>query len=80
MVYRSRMEIQAAILHAAASGSAKTRIMYRAGLASAQLTSYLNDLVSMGFVEYNATSKVYRTAKKGNEFLQSYRQLTVFIE
>src|SRR5688572_10309993 len=80
MAYRSRMEIQAAMLEAAIGGSSKTRVMYGAGLSYFQMSSYLKELEAMGLVEYDKLSRQYRTSQKGKDFLKSFRQLTVFID
>jgi predicted transcriptional regulator len=80
MVYRSRIEIQAVILEAAIGGVAKTRVMYTAELSYFQMASHLKELIVTGMLEYDGLSKLYTTTAKGNDFLCSYRQLTVLIE
>jgi predicted transcriptional regulator len=79
MVYRSRIEIQAVILEAAIRGAAKIRVMYTAELSYFQMVPYLKELIVADMLEYDGLSKLYTTTAKGNDFLRSYRQLTVLI-
>ncbi|MGI0037967.1 MAG: winged helix-turn-helix domain-containing protein [Nitrososphaera sp.] len=79
MAYRSRIEIQASVLEAAIGGAAKTRVMYSAELSYFQMSSYLEELVGTGLMDSAEASKLYATTQKGNDFLRSYRQLTVLI-
>ena len=72
---RDRHDIVAEILKTARGGKIKTHIMYKAKLSYSQINEYLNLLVKKGFLE-NMTIKrkrqtitIYRTTKKGIEFL-----------
>jgi predicted transcriptional regulator len=72
---RDRHDIVAEILKTAKGGRIKTHIMYKAKLSYSQINEYLNLLVEKGFLE-NMTVKrkrqtitMYRTTKKGMEFL-----------
>lgn len=80
MPYRSRMHIQAEILEAAATGTSKTRIMYRAALSYFQVSSYLKELVEMGFLQYDSSDARYNTTSKGQDFLLSFRRLSDLVE
>ncbi|MFQ6073735.1 MAG: winged helix-turn-helix domain-containing protein [Candidatus Bathyarchaeia archaeon] len=72
---RDRHDIVAEILKTAKGGKIKTHIMYKAKLSYSQINEYLNLLIKKGFLE-NMTIKrkrqtvtMYRTTKKGIEFL-----------
>ena len=57
----------------------KTHIMYRANLSHAQLNSYLNRLLEMGFLAVvedptDARSR-YKVTQKGLQFLKDYARL-----
>jgi len=73
---RDRHDIVAEILKTARGGKIKTHIMYKAKLSYSQINEYLHLLVNKGFLE-NMTVKrkrqtitMYRTTKKGMEFLE----------
>jgi len=73
---RDRHDIVAEILHHAMGGKIKTHIMYKAKLSYYQIQEYLPLLMEKGFLE-NTTikqkrkiTKIYRTTKKGIEFLE----------
>lgn len=76
MKYRSRSDIITDILRVAIDGNTKTKIMYSAFLSFAQLKDYLSTLQENGLLEYNAVERVYKTTRKGAEFLKSNDQLT----
>lgn len=80
MVYRSRDEIQAGILEAANRGAIKTRIMYAAAISHLQTSSYLQNLLEIGLIEYDSSIRCYRTTPKGIEFLKSFEQLKELID
>jgi len=72
---RDRHDIVAEILNYAKGGKIKTHIMYKAKLSYSQINEYLNLLIEKGFMESmtikrrTQTHKMYRTTKKGIEFL-----------
>ena len=72
---RDRHDIVAEILKTAIGGKIKTHIMYKAKLSYSQINEYLNLLIKKGFLENMAikrkrrTVTMYRTTKKGIEFL-----------
>jgi predicted transcriptional regulator len=73
---RDRHDIVTEILNHARGGKIKTHIMYRAKLSYYQIQEYLPLLIEKGFLE-NMTIKqkrqditMYRTTKKGIEFLE----------
>ena len=76
---RTRLNIIADILEVAMEEALKTHIMYRANLSHAQLTSYLNSLLELGFlavVEYPTESRPrYKVTEKGLQFLKDYARL-----
>jgi predicted transcriptional regulator len=75
--YRSSFEIIALILEAACEGASRFVIMNRLNTNYFQLRRYLNYLISIGFinVEPNGKQILYKTSKKGLEFLTIYDAL-----
>ncbi len=67
---RDRVEIVAAILEAANSGSSKTRIKTRANLSFGLLEKYLGVVLGAGFVRVEGCR--YKLTKRGREFLKQY--------
>jgi predicted transcriptional regulator len=79
--YRSRTEIVASILEAAASGRVtKTKLMYKAFLSYQQLKEYLTLLVENGLLEYDKRTLEYKTTDKGARFLKIHDQLDEFMQ
>ena len=70
MHYRRRFDILADVLKAAGSGAKKTRIMFFANLSYALLKRYLDEAVSLGFLE--ASVDEFLVTPKGEEFLTKY--------
>ena len=68
--YRDRLGIIADILHAAGSGSKKTRIMGVANLSYGLLQKYLWATVHSGFLRVNNDG--YEVTEKGRAFLEKY--------
>jgi predicted transcriptional regulator len=75
MKYRSRTEIASRILESAASGTTRTKIMYKAYLSYAQLKEYLSVLVENALLEYEKETQTYKTTPKGLQFLKTYSQI-----
>lgn len=75
MKYRSRTEIVSQILEAAANGTSKTKIMYKAFLSYAQLKEYLEVLTANGLLEYQQGDELYKTTAKGKKFLTLYSSM-----
>lgn len=75
MKYRSRTEIASRILESAASGTTRTKIMYKAYLSYAQLKEYLSVLVENALLEYEKGTQTYKTTSKGLQFLKTYSQI-----
>jgi predicted transcriptional regulator len=77
--HRTRLNIIADILEVAIDEPFRTHIMYRANLSHAQLKSYLNLLLEMGFLAVVADSidarPRYRVTEKGLQFLKDYAKL-----
>jgi len=67
---RDRLEIVAAILEAANSGSSKTRIKIRANLSFGLLEKYLGVVLGAGFVRVEG--RRYKSTERGQEFLKQY--------
>ncbi|HEX2556958.1 MAG TPA: winged helix-turn-helix domain-containing protein [Nitrososphaera sp.] len=80
MKYRSRTEITSQILEAAAGGTTKTKIMYKAFLSYAQLKEYLEVLETNGLLEYQQSEELYRTTAKGRKFLDIYSQMGQLVD
>ncbi|UCE97006.1 MAG: DUF4364 domain-containing protein [Candidatus Bathyarchaeota archaeon] len=74
---RDRLFIIAEILDIAKDGALKTQIMYKANLSYAQLTTYLKLLLETHMLEIieNKGKKIYKTTKKGVEYMQSYQEV-----
>lgn len=63
-------------------GVCKTELMYKVGLSSAQLERYVPVLVKAKLLEVsNHTKKaVYRTTRKGKDFLDAFNRLVKFLD
>ncbi|MEM2110804.1 MAG: winged helix-turn-helix domain-containing protein [Candidatus Bathyarchaeia archaeon] len=76
---RAHVDIVAAILRLAKSGSRKTRIVYGANLNFKLLNEYLAKLEKAGLIaEDSVNSGVIRTTEKGKRFLQHYEAFREF--
>jgi len=70
---RSRFEISADILEAAAGGARKTHIMYRANLSFNMLCRYLDLLKMNGLLTVDASEdEIYKTTEEGLTFLAAF--------
>jgi predicted transcriptional regulator len=72
--YRDGLRIIADILHAAGSGTKKTRIMGLANLSYRLLEKYLGKTVQTGFLRLN--DEGYEVTKKGQAFLEKYEDFS----
>jgi len=72
--YRDGLGIIADILHAAGSGTKKTRIMGVANLSYRLLEKYLGRTVQTGFLRLN--DEGYEVTEKGQDFLEKYHTLS----
>lgn len=68
--YRDGLGIIADMLHAAGSGSKKTRIMGVANLSYRLFEKYLGRTVQVGFLRLN--DEGYEVTEKGQDFLERY--------
>jgi predicted transcriptional regulator len=68
--YRDGLGIIADVLHAAGSGSKKTRIMGVANLSYKLFEKYLGRTVQVGFLQLN--DEGYEVTEKGQDFLEKY--------
>jgi predicted transcriptional regulator len=74
--YRTRIQISSQILQAANGENAtRTKIMYKAVLSYLQLKEYLKLLTADGLLQYNSTSRTFKTTTKGLMVLEGYNQL-----
>ena len=73
MQYRRRFDILADVLRATGSGAKKTRIMFLANLSYALLKRYLEEAVSLGFLQRSAEE--FLVTPRGEEFLSMYNTL-----
>lgn len=71
------MDIIADILQSAKSGIKKTEIMFRADLNFIQLNRYLPLLLEKGLIVKNNEQRMYKTTKKGLDFLEKYKELNL---
>ncbi len=70
MASRSRIDVSIDILNAAlGEGTTKTRLMYEAFVSFEELREYLSELIKLGLMETTATERIYKTTRKGKEFL-----------
>jgi predicted transcriptional regulator len=72
--YRDGLGIIADILHAAGSGSKKTRIMGVANLSYRLFEKYLGRTVQVGFLQLNDGG--YEVTEKGQDFLEKYNDFS----
>ena len=72
--YRDGLRIIADILHAAGSGTKKTRIMGLSNLSYRLLEKYLGQTVQNGFLRLN--DEGYEVTKKGQAFLEKYEDFS----
>jgi len=75
MKYRNRYEIIASILESAKTGITKTKIMYNEFLPYAQMIGYLKFLQKHALVIFEEETQIYKTTKKGLEFLKMSHEL-----
>jgi predicted transcriptional regulator len=76
--HRSRIELIASILGAAASvpeGELSTRIMYRGNASQKDLKKYFGNLSNSELLEYDSHSRRYKVTSKGNKLLELYSRL-----
>jgi predicted transcriptional regulator len=73
--YRSRIDIMAAILHAAAkkNNASITQLTYGSLLSHRQIISHLQPLITEKLLEHKA--KTFSITPKGREFLEIYENL-----
>ena len=79
MKYRSRTDIIAMILQAAAGGATKTRIMYGAYLSYTQVKEYLAFLTERNLILYEQGSGLYKLSERGLELLRAYEGISDMI-
>ena len=70
MQYRRRFDILADVLRATGSGAKKTRIMFLANLSHALLKRYLEEAVTLGFLQ--KSMEEFLVTPRGKEFLSMY--------
>jgi predicted transcriptional regulator len=77
---RSKMSLIANILRIAEKGIPRTHLMYKANLSHRMLRNYVPFLIQQGLLEEvtnepSCRSTVYRTSRRGNEYLETYSAL-----
>jgi predicted transcriptional regulator len=72
---RDRIEIVADILGLCSKPKTKTHVMYGTNLSWKMLQHYLSELQSRELLEKQNTSKTYVTTKRGQEFIEKWREL-----
>jgi predicted transcriptional regulator len=73
--HRSRTDMIAAILQAAAGGSKFTRIMFTAYMSYQQCTEYIELVRKRDLLSFDRGSKTYSTTPKGRQFLGIYEKI-----
>ena len=73
--HRSRTDMIAAILEAAAGGSNFTRIMFTAYMSYQQCTQYIDLVKKRELLSFDKGSKTYSTTQKGRQFLGIYEKI-----
>jgi len=56
-------------------GVSLTRIMYSAFLSYGQIKQYFELLLEYGLLKYEKQNKLYRTTKKGFQYLELHREI-----
>ncbi|MBN1762746.1 MAG: winged helix-turn-helix domain-containing protein [Methanomicrobia archaeon] len=74
---RSKIEIMADILSVARGGARKTEIVYSANLNFTRIDRYVPFLEERGLLENSGP--IYRTTKKGEEFLREYQNMKALL-
>jgi predicted transcriptional regulator len=74
IVKRDRVEIMAVILSLCSKPQAKTQVMYGTNLSWKMLQHYLDQLQKLDLLEI-PDKKKYVTTKKGEEFVQKWKEL-----
>lgn len=79
---RGKIEIMADMLTLSMEGTRKTHLMFMANLSYEQVSYYLEDLQTKGFIEQKAQNDkvVYTTTKTGRGFLKSYSNVIQTLE
>lgn len=75
MKYRSRLDIVANILTVAGTGTIKTDIMYNCSLSFPQLKEYLDELTTVGALEFHNNFRTFTTTRKGKQILRRYWEI-----
>jgi predicted transcriptional regulator len=81
---RDKLVLFSAMLLRADGGAAKTELMYKVGLSSAQFDKYIPVLVGCDLLEvFNRTKRacfVYKTTAKGKKFLENFGKLVKLLD
>jgi len=81
MKYRSKIDIFASILAVASEdGIRLTKLMYLTFTSYAQIKHFLKLLIDNGMLEYDKPGQVYKTTKKGFQFLELYKQMEELVK
>ncbi len=73
--YRDKTRITQTMLEAAVNGINKTQMKFRASLSSRQVTTYLSKKIRSGFIEFDETTRLYKTTSKGLKLLEGFRKI-----
>ena len=72
---RSREMIMQSILEVCAHGASKTKIVYQSNLNFTTVNSYMDQLLDSNLLEVvQGESTMYKTTKRGAEFMKSLKQ------
>ena len=75
--HRSRTDMIAAVLEAAAGGSNFTRIMFTAYMSYQQCTQYIDLVRKRELLAFDKGSRTYSTTQKGRQFLGIYEKIKI---
>ena len=70
----------AQMLETAKEPVGKTALMNKVGFTAANMKRYIASAQSSGFIEYDNTSRKFRTTVKGRKFLDTYYKLIQLVE
>ena len=70
----------AEMLEAAKEPIGKTALMNKVGFTAANMKHYTAAAHRSGFIEYDSTSRKFRTTVKGRKYLEVYNRLIQLVE
>ena len=83
LMRRGRIEVFEELLKEARKGTPKTRLMYRCNLNLIRFRRYFKYLQDKGLIAQVSTKEgrvIYKTTRKGEEFLEAVQKLRKYID